>query len=246
MPLRWGIAALACLLIIAAVGCSTVTEKPSASVEDTAAQCEQLFRTLDTAVDRAGVRDGGTARIDGFPYLRANRFLASYRDEPMSRRQELWWIDRLKGLDTQARAIELANLPKQDRDQLDLSLLNTDDPSRGLIRCADQLVRRDLSEPKAIAGLFGVGLLRLDFGALYNKYHGETERNLRESLKMAEMMAPCVLWIDEIEKAFASAASRSTDGGRTWSDMEVIAEDGRFIGQAGHGTFVVRQPNYET
>ena len=124
MPLRWGIAALACLLIIAAVGCSTVTEKPSASVEDTAAQCEQLFRTLDTAVDRAGVRDGGTARIDGFPYLRANRFLASYRDEPMSRRQELWWIDRLKGLDTQARTIELANLPKQDRDELDLSLLS--------------------------------------------------------------------------------------------------------------------------
>ena len=105
MPLRWGIAALACLLIIAAVGCSTVTEKPSASVEDTAAQCEQLFRTLDTAVDRAGVRDGGTARIDGFPYLRANRILASYRYEPMSRRQELWWIDRLKGLDVQARAI---------------------------------------------------------------------------------------------------------------------------------------------
>lgn len=153
MPLRWGIAALACLLIIAAVGCSTVTEKPSASVDDTAAQCEQLFRTLETAVDRAGVRDGGSARIDGFPYLRANRFLASYGDEPMSRRQELWWIDRLKGLDTQARTIELANLPKQDRDKLDLSLLNTDDPSGGLIRCADELVRRDLSEPEAIAGL---------------------------------------------------------------------------------------------
>jgi SpoVK/Ycf46/Vps4 family AAA+-type ATPase len=37
-------------------------------------------------------------------------------------------------------------------------------------------------------------------GALYNKYIGETERNLRESLRSAELMAPCVLWLDEIEK----------------------------------------------
>jgi predicted AAA+ superfamily ATPase len=57
---------------------------------------------------------------------------------------------------------------------------------------------------KAAASAFGVPLLRLDFGALYNKYHGETERNLRESLKTAEVMAPCVLWIDEIEKGLAS------------------------------------------
>jgi len=57
---------------------------------------------------------------------------------------------------------------------------------------------------KAAAGLFGVPLLRLDFGALYNKYYGETERNVREALKTAEVMAPCVLWLDEIEKGIAS------------------------------------------
>jgi len=48
-----------------------------------------------------------------------------------------------------------------------------------------------------------VPLLRLDFGTLYNKYHGETEKNLRESLKTAGIMAPCVLWIDEIEKGIS-------------------------------------------
>ena len=47
-------------------------------------------------------------------------------------------------------------------------------------------------------------MLRLDFGTLYNKFFGETERNLREALKSAEAMAPCVLWIDEIEKAIAA------------------------------------------
>lgn len=63
---------------------------------------------------------------------------------------------------------------------------------------------------KAVAGLWGLPLLRLDFACLYNKYFGETERNLREALRMAEQMAPCVLWMDEIEKGLASG---DHDGG---------------------------------
>ena len=53
---------------------------------------------------------------------------------------------------------------------------------------------------RALAGDTGLPLLRLDFGNLYNKFVGETERNLREALAQAERMAPCVLWMDEIEK----------------------------------------------
>lgn len=41
-------------------------------------------------------------------------------------------------------------------------------------------------------------LVRLDFGALYDKYHGESERRLRDALATAEVVAPCVLWIDEL------------------------------------------------
>jgi SpoVK/Ycf46/Vps4 family AAA+-type ATPase len=63
---------------------------------------------------------------------------------------------------------------------------------------------------KAIAGLWGLPLLRLDFACLYNKFFGETERNLREALKLAEQMSPCVLWMDEIEKGLASG---DHDGG---------------------------------
>ena len=62
---------------------------------------------------------------------------------------------------------------------------------------------------KAVAGTWGIPLLRLDFGTLYNKYYGETERKTREALKMADMMAPCVLWIDEIEKGLASESNDS-------------------------------------
>jgi SpoVK/Ycf46/Vps4 family AAA+-type ATPase len=63
---------------------------------------------------------------------------------------------------------------------------------------------------KAVAGLWGLPLLRLDFACLYNKFFGETERNLREALRLAEQMAPCVLWMDEIEKGLASGEH---DGG---------------------------------
>lgn len=66
---------------------------------------------------------------------------------------------------------------------------------------------------KAVAGAWGVPLLRLDFGVLYNKYIGETERRLREALKQADAMAPCVLWIDEIEKGVAGAGGDEGDAG---------------------------------
>jgi AAA+ superfamily predicted ATPase len=77
------------------------------------------------------------------------------------------------------------------------------DPPKGLLLLGVQGCGKSLAA-KAVAGGFGVPLVRLDFGTLYNKYHGETERNLRESLKHAEQLAPCVLWADEIEKGIAS------------------------------------------
>jgi SpoVK/Ycf46/Vps4 family AAA+-type ATPase len=66
---------------------------------------------------------------------------------------------------------------------------------------------------KAVATAWHQPLLRMDPGALYNSYIGESERNLRQALRQTEMMSPVILWIDEIEKAFASAASQSSDGG---------------------------------
>lgn len=78
------------------------------------------------------------------------------------------------------------------------------DPPKGVLLLGVQGCGKSLAA-KATAGGFGVPLVRLDFGTLYNKYHGETERNLREALKSAELLAPCVLWIDEIEKALSTA-----------------------------------------
>ena len=85
-------------------------------------------------------------------------------------------------------------------------------PPRGLLLLGVQGAGKSLAA-KAVATAWQRPLLRLDVGALYDRYIGESERRLRDALRQAEMMSPCVLWIDEIEKAFASAASQSTDGG---------------------------------
>ena len=63
---------------------------------------------------------------------------------------------------------------------------------------------------KATAGLFEIPLVRLDIGRLLGKYVGESEGNMRRALKLSEAISPCVLWIDEIEKAFAGVGG---DGG---------------------------------
>ncbi|EGT0000911.1 AAA family ATPase [Clostridium perfringens] len=63
---------------------------------------------------------------------------------------------------------------------------------------------------KATARLFEMPLVRLDIGRLLGKYVGESEENMRNALKLSESISPCVLWIDEIEKAFSGVGS---DGG---------------------------------
>ena len=90
---------------------------------------------------------------------------------------------------------------------------------------------------KATAGIFGLPLLRLDFANLYDKYHGETERNLRESLKTADVMSPCVLWIDEIEKGLAGR------GGETGTTQRVLGSFLTWMSQKDSQVFVVATAN---
>lgn len=65
---------------------------------------------------------------------------------------------------------------------------------------------------KATASLFEIPLVRLDVGRLLGKYVGESEENLRKALKLSEAISPCVLWIDEIEKAFSGVGKNSNGG----------------------------------
>jgi len=100
----------------------------------------------------------------------------------------------------------LSNLKQWLKLRRDALLENQADRPKGVMLLGVQGGGKSLAA-KAVAGFWSIPLLRLDFGTLYNKYFGETERNLRNSLKQAELMAPCVLWMDEIEKGLATGQS---------------------------------------
>lgn len=63
---------------------------------------------------------------------------------------------------------------------------------------------------KAAAKVFDFPLLRMDMGRLMGKYVGESEGNMRRAIKLTEASSPCILWIDELEKAFAGIGSDSS------------------------------------
>lgn len=77
---------------------------------------------------------------------------------------------------------------------------------------------------KAIATAWSMPLLRLDMGALKSKWVGESEGNIRKALKVAETVAPCVLWLDEIEKAMAGATQGAADGGTSADALGAILQ----------------------
>ncbi len=123
--------------------------------------------------------------------------------------------------------------------QRETVFLNRDiplDPPKGLMLVGVQGGGKSLAA-KSVAGMWGIPLLRLDFGALYNKFHGETEKNLRESLKMAELMSPCVLWLDEIEKGISSGES---DGG---TSQRVLATLLTWMAEKQQQVFIVATAN---
>src|SRR5580700_1603817 len=79
-------------------------------------------------------------------------------------------------------------------------------PPKGILITGVQGRGKSLAA-RAVAGEWGFELARLDAGALYDKFVGESEKKLHKALELAQKLAPMVLWIDEIEKAFASAGT---------------------------------------
>jgi len=85
-------------------------------------------------------------------------------------------------------------------------------PPKGVLLVGVQGCGKSLAA-KFVAREWQLPLLKLDAGRLFEKYVGESEKNFRKAAALAEAMAPVVLWIDEIEKAFAQGGSAESDGG---------------------------------
>ncbi len=137
------IAALAAMLLPA---CASLEPAPSAAAPTVSARdCFIFFDELDRVVHVTGSRDGGEHRVPGFPYLRVDRFTASFRDEASSDARYRAWVERMRALDEQARSYEVANLPQEA-----FPVLATLDREQVLEReraCGSLLVARHALEP---------------------------------------------------------------------------------------------------
>lgn len=172
-------------------------------VQTTNKALEQLVRNLGglTATDARrlaakAINDDGVIDESDIPEVMRARYELLGRDSPLSfeyetaRFSEIGGMQRLRQWLEVRKSFFVGTAPAQL------------DPPRGVLLLGVQGCGKSLAA-KAAAGIFGTPLLRLDFGVLYNKYYGETERNLRKALETAEVMSPCVLWMDEIEKGLA-------------------------------------------
>jgi SpoVK/Ycf46/Vps4 family AAA+-type ATPase len=88
------------------------------------------------------------------------------------------------------------------------------EPPRGMIILGVQGCGKSMCA-RAIAGEWKIPLVKFDTAAVYDKYIGETEKRIQKVFQVAEELAPCVLWIDELEKVFAGSGpdSASVDAG---------------------------------
>lgn len=140
----------------------------------------------DHTIDKEDVTDIAKAKYDLL-----NKDEVLYFEHDTSTMAEVGGLNQLKNWLEKRKPIFLG---EHDIEGIDLP--------RGLLLLGVQGSGKSLAA-KAVAGSWDIPLLRLDFGSLFDKYHGETERKLRESLELAERMDPCVLWLDEIEKGLA-------------------------------------------
>lgn len=143
------------LIVVPLLAAGCASHPPSARVGESADQrCEQLYRALDEATRRTGRVDAAAARVPGYPYLRADRFLVSLKDRAVDGAAFGAWIERMRDLDSTARGYEWANLPQSDRDRLQTQLPQLrEGVSPAVEACGRSLARRDFAEAGARADL---------------------------------------------------------------------------------------------
>ena len=112
-------------------------------------------------------------------------------------------------------------------------------PPRGILIVGVQGYGKSFAA-KAIARKWKLPLLKLDAGRLFDKYIGESEKNFRKAIAMAESMAPAVLWIDELEKAMPGGTGKSQDGGLS---KRLFGAFLTWLQEKQHAVFVVATAN---
>ena len=167
-PRAAGIAAAALALL---AGCSAPPPVPDAAAVSTPdLACAALVEAIDDEVARAGVGDGGYARVAGFRALRVDRLVASYAHEPMDAERFGGFVAAMRALDRDARAVELANLPPDARVRLEARSVAVPGVDPGGTRladrvddCAERVLARDLTAPHARVWLIAAASVPDDY-----------------------------------------------------------------------------------
>ncbi|MBN1257185.1 MAG: AAA family ATPase [Planctomycetes bacterium] len=93
---------------------------------------------------------------------------------------------------------------------------------------------------KAVSSIWQLPLLRFDVGKMFCSLVGSSEDNIRRAISVAESIAPCILWVDEIDKAFGNLSSGSTDSG---TSQRVLGTFLTWLGEKTSPVFVVATAN---
>jgi ATPase family associated with various cellular activities (AAA) len=176
--------------------------KPGGETTGSRATLDSLLRHM-TGLPEASVRHLARLVIGDGEVNTADlaRVLAVKHDlmggaEVLSFEQHLPTLDDVAGMTALKRWLQLRREPFLQPDAAGLPA------PRGVLLLGVQGAGKSLAA-KAIAASWQVPLFRMDFGALYDKWQGESERKLRDALRVADAMQPCVLWMDEVEKGLA-------------------------------------------
>jgi hypothetical protein len=150
MRLKYWIYISILLGLIFSQGCATWVSRQFVAESGRPTESQNFFDELDKAVAAADVRDAATFSIAGFPYLRANRFIASFRGQLADDRQKEQWVQWMQRLDLEARKKEIFNLPPEHFKNLATRFgepLNRDTLYRQLVFNSDQLFMHDQRHP---------------------------------------------------------------------------------------------------
>jgi SpoVK/Ycf46/Vps4 family AAA+-type ATPase len=153
---------------------------------------------------RAAIVDDGAITESDLPQVMKTKYQLMNRDDVLAFEFETSSFAELAGMKTLKKWLK----QREDFFHQSVEMQGMQSP-KGILLLGVQGCGKSIAA-RAVAGAWKVPLLRLDFGRLYNKYIGESESNIRQALKTAEVMSPCVLWIDELEKGIS--VSENDDG----------------------------------
>ncbi|MFZ2171577.1 MAG: hypothetical protein WAW61_18305 [Methylococcaceae bacterium] len=136
--------AIVCCLVLFIQGCAALRPYAGSSLAGEDAMCLRWLENIETTLEEYDLKDSGTMRIDGFPQLRVNRFLASMSDQATSQNAYAEWLEHMRQLDATGKKLEMANLPASTWQNLVSKIPGNESFEQALEHCGKHLNKLSL------------------------------------------------------------------------------------------------------